>query len=172
MLDEIRALVYETTLGPGPHATLGRSIDGSYAYLEMSDEEWAAHQGFARALLTLAESFDPMASYPTLDVPSADLDALTSALTRSGVGAIFAGGEEPADRPLLVSDDLGLSAIAREVGAKAVNTQAVLLELRRAEVLTDKEYSSLIAGLAKLNYRFVRVEVADILLLLQAQTAT
>ncbi len=168
VLDEIRALVYETTLRPGPHATLGRSIDGSYAYLEMSDEEWAAHQGFARSLLALAESFDPMASYPTLDVPSADLDALTGALTRSGVGAIFAGGEDPTDRPLLVSDDLGLSAIAREAGAEAVNTQAVLLELRQAEVLTDKEYSSLIARLTQLNYRFVRVDAADILRLLGA----
>ena len=49
-----------------------------------------------------------------------------------------------------------------------MNTQAVLLELRREDVLTDEEYSSLIARLALLNYRFVRVEAGDILRLLEA----
>ena len=49
-----------------------------------------------------------------------------------------------------------------------MNTQAVLVELRREKALTDGEYSSLIAKLAQLKYRFVRVDAEDILRLLEA----
>ena len=89
-------------------------------------------------------------------------------VTEAGVSSIFAGGEDLEDRPLLVSDDLGLANLARGFGVKAVNTQAVLQELRRVGELTDQEYSSLIAQLALLNYRFLQVETADILRLLEA----
>ena len=81
---------------------------------------------------------------------------------------MFAGGADPDDRPLLVSDDLGLATLAREFGGKAANTQAVLEELRRSSQLTDEQYSTLVARLAKLHYRFVRVEAADIHRLLKA----
>ena len=89
-------------------------------------------------------------------------------VTEAGVSSIFAGGEDPEDRPLLISDDLGLANLARGFGVEAVNTQAVLQELRRVGELTDQEYSSLIARLALLNYRSLQVETADILLLLEA----
>ena len=94
---------------------------------------------------------------------------LPSALvTEAGVSSIFARGEDPEDRPLLVSDDLGLANLARGFGVEAVNTQAVLQELRSVGELTDEEYSSLIARLALLNYRFLQVEGADIVRLLEA----
>ncbi len=89
-------------------------------------------------------------------------------MTEAGVSSIFAGGEDPEDRPLLISDDLGLANLARGFGVEAVNTQAVLQELRRVGELTDQEYSSLIARLALLNYRFLQVDTADILRLLEA----
>ena len=89
-------------------------------------------------------------------------------VTEAGVSSIFAGGEDPEDRPLLISDDLGLANLARGFGVEAVNTQAVLQELRRVGELTDQEYSSLIARLALLNYRFLQVDTADILRLLEA----
>ena len=89
-------------------------------------------------------------------------------MTEAGVSSIFAGGEDPEDRPLLISDDLGLANLARGFGVEAVNTQAVLQELRRVGELTGQEYSSLIARLAALNYRFLQVETADILRLLEA----
>ena len=89
-------------------------------------------------------------------------------MTEAGVSSIFAGGEDPEDRLLLISDDLGLANLARGFGVEAVNTQAVLQELRRAGELTDQEYSSPIAQLALLNYRFLQVETADILRLLEA----
>ena len=168
VLDEIQQLVYEATLGAQPRGYVGKNIDGTYAWMEMSEEEWTEHQEFARSVLALAESFEPIPAYRALDAASDDLETLESALTGASVGALYAGGEDPEDRPLLVSDDLGLSAIARASRIGAVNTQAVLLELRREDVLTDEEYSSLIARLALLNYRFVRIEAGDILRLLEA----
>ena len=168
VLDEIQQLVYEATLGAQPRGYVGKNIDGTYAWMEMSEEEWTEHQEFARSVLALAESFEPIPAYRALDAASDDLETLESALTDASVGALYAGGEDPEDRPLLVSDDLGLSAIARASRIGAVNTQAVLLELRREDVLTDEEYSSLIARLALLNYRFVRIEAGDILRLLEA----
>ena len=167
-LDEIQQLVHETTFGGQPGGYVGKNLDGSYAWTELSGKQWGEHQKFARSVLALAESFEPIASYPMLDVPPDGLETLAGVVTHAGVGAIYAGDQNPADRPLLVADDLGLSEIARALGVKAVNTQAVLLELRRSEMLADDEYSSLIARLARLNYRFVRVDAADILRLLEA----
>ena len=64
VLDEVRTLLYEVTLGQRPRATLAKNIDGSYILLEVSDQEWAERQEFARSLLDLASSFEPIASYP------------------------------------------------------------------------------------------------------------
>ena len=167
VLDAIRELVHEKSLGPRPMGSLHRNIDGSYVLIEMTDEEWGKQQEFARSLLALADSLDPIAAYPSLDVEASHLESLAGALTTAGVGAIFAGDAAPDLRPTLVSDDLGLAEIARAYGARAVNSQAALRELRRAGILTDEEYSSLIAQLAQLNYRFVQVEAVDILRLLE-----
>ncbi len=109
-----------------------------------------------------------MPSYPVLDVEPNAPELFTDVLGNAGVAAIFAGGEDPQPRPLLVSDDLGLATLGGALGAKAVNTQAVLLELRRSGALTDEQYSALVARLAQLRYRFVRVEAADIHRLLEA----
>lgn len=168
VVDELRNLVIETTVGAQPNGHVGKNIDGTYGLIEMSEEEWDRHQSFARSVLALAESFLPIASYPELDMDSDDVEQLSAWVTEAGVGAIFAGGEEPESRPLLVSDDLGLANLARGLSIEAVNTQSVLRELRRADEVTDDEYSSLIAQLAVLNYRFLQVETVDILRLLEA----
>ncbi len=168
VIDELRSLVIETSVGARPSGHMGRNIDGTYALIEMSEEEWGHQQDFACSVLSLAESFDPIASYPELNVDSNDIEQFSGLVTEAGVSSIFAGGEDPEDRPLLVSDDLGLANLARGFGVEAVNTQAVLQELRRVGELTDQEYSSLIARLVALNYRFLQVEPADILRLLEA----
>ena len=168
VIDELRNLVIETTVGAQPNGHVERNIDGTYALMEMSEEEWSQHQDFARSVLSLAESFEPIASYPELDVGSDDIEQLTALVTEAGVGSIFTGGENPEDQPLVVSDDLGLANLARGFGVEAVNTRAVLQELRRTGEVTDEEYSSFIAQLAVLNYRFLQVETADILRLLEA----
>ena len=84
-------------------------------------------------------------------------------LTPAGVGAVYAGDEQPTDGLILVSDDLGLSGFARSLGINAVNTQGVLWELSRSNVITSETYSSLIEKLLLLNYWFVRVSADDIL---------
>lgn len=168
VLDELRQLVYETTLPKRPRGHIGKNLDGSYSLVELSDDEWAAHAGFTRSLLELAESFEAMPSYPVLDAEPDTRAVFADALGNAGVAAIFAGGGDADERPLLVSDDLGLATLASAFGAKAVNTQAVLLELRRSGELTDEQYSAFVARLAQLHYRFVRVEAADIHRLLEA----
>ncbi|MYB42498.1 MAG: tetratricopeptide repeat protein [Chloroflexi bacterium] len=168
VLDEVRTLLYEVTLGKRPRATLARNTDGSPVLLEVSDQEWADRQEFARSLLEFASSFETIASYPVLDVEPDHLEALADLVTQSGVGALYAGDEAAPERPLLVSDDLGLANLTRALGGEAVNTQAVLLELHRERILTDMEYSGLIARLAQLGYRFVRLDAEDILRLLEA----
>ena len=168
VIEELRNLVIETTVGARPSGHVGRNIDGTYSLMEMSEEEWTHQQDFARSVLSLAESLEPVASYPELNVDSNDFEHLSALVTEAGVSSIFAGGEDLEDRPLLVSDDLGLANLARGFGVEAVNTQAVLQELRSVGELTDEEYSSLIARLALLNYRFLQVEGADIVPLLEA----
>ena len=75
---------------------------------------------------------------------------------------VYAGDEHPSGKLLLVSDDLVLSIYARSVGIDAVNTQAILSELHRSDLITDEGYSVLVEWLALLNYRFVRVRPVDI----------
>ena len=168
VLDSLRTWVYEATLGSRQQATLGRNIDGTYTYIEMTDDAWAERQGFARSVLELAESFEPIAAYPALEADPALLEIMGVALTQDAVGALFAGDEGSGDQPILVSDDLIIAELAQVYGIRGVNTQAVLRELRRAEVVTDEEYSSLIGRLAQLNYRFIQVTADDILRRLEA----
>lgn len=163
VLDEVRTLLYEVILGKRPRATLARNTDGSPVLLEVSEQEWAERQEFAQSLLEFASSFESIASYPVLDIESDHLEALADLVTQAGVGALCAGDEAAPERPLLVSDDLGLANLARALGGEAVNTQAVLLELHRERILTDMEYSGFIARLAQLGYRFVRLNAEDIL---------
>lgn len=168
VLDSLRAWVYEATLGRRHQATLGRNIDGTYTYIEMTDDAWSERQDYARSVLDLAESLEPVPAYPLLDADQSLIEIMEVVLTPDAVGAVFAGDEGDGDRPVLVSDDLAIAELARVRGVRGVNTQAVLRDLRRANVLTDEEYSSLIGRLAQLNYRFIQVGADDILTLLEA----
>ena len=169
VIDDLRQLVYETALPKRPQGQMGKNLDGSYSWVELSDDEWAEQAEFARSLRDLAESFEAVPSYPVLDAEPDTLELFADALGHAGVATIFAGGEDPHHRPVLVSDDLGLATLAGVFGAKAVNTQALLLELRRSGELTEEQYSAFVARLVQLQYRFVRVEAADIQRLLEAK---
>ena len=168
VLDALRAWVYEATLGRRQQATLGRNIDGTYTYIEMTDDAWSERQDYARSVLDLAESLEPVAAYPLLEADPSLIEIMEAVLTADAVGAVFAGHDGEGDLPILVSDDLAIAEVARVRGVRGVNTQAVLRELRRANVLTDEEYSSLIGRLAELNYRFIQVHADDIFTLLEA----
>ena len=166
VIDEIQNVNY-TTKGVGPvSGYLGKSSDGRYALTEVSEQDWAGWQEFVRSVLEFAESFDLIASYPMLDAD--DTENLVDVLTAAGVGAIYAGDEQPSAALVLVSDDLGLSSVARSLGIGAVNTQAVLGELLRSSVITGEAYSSWIERLALLNYWFVQVHAEDIVRRLEA----
>lgn len=168
VVDEVRQMVFDVTVGAQPGGYVGRNVDGSYVWVELTDEQWHEHQEFARSLLDFAESFAATAAYPAAEAEYESVQQLRELLTDSGAGAIFAGDDGAAGRPLLVSDDFGLAEIAGALGIPTVNSQAVLLELRRSEILSDLEYSSKIAEMARLSYRFVRVNAADLQRLLEA----
>ena len=167
VIDELRQLVYETTTVAQPFGHVAKNFGGTYSLVEMSSEKWEDYQNFVCSVLSLAESFDPITSYPELDVDSEVIEQLSELITDAGVGSIFAGGENPDDRPLLVSDDFGLANLAREIGVDAVNMQGVLRELLRSEVLTQDEYSRFVVCLVMLNYQFVQVNSTDIFTLLE-----
>ena len=133
---------------------------------EVSEKAWVDWVEFVRSVLALAESFERIASYPLLDTD--DSSQYFKTLTPAGAGAVFAGDENPSGGLLLVSDDLALSTVARACGVDAVNTQAVLEELKRFDVITEDKYSSSIERLARLNYWFVRVNTDDIMRRLEA----
>ena len=112
------------------------------------------------SVLEFAESFDRMPAYPLLETN--DPKHLAETLTHAGVGAVFAGNEQPATGHLLISDDLGLSNVARSFGTGSVNTQAFLQDLLRVEIIIGEEYSSYVENLVLLNYWFVQVTSEDI----------
>ena len=149
-----------------PSGYLGTDDDGKGMLTEVSEKAWADWVDFVRSVLALAESFARIASYPLLDTD--DSSQYFKTLTPAGAGAVFAGDENPTRRLLLVSDDLALATVARAFGTDAVNTQAILEELKRLDAITEEKYSSSIERLARLNYRFVRVNADDIMRRLDA----
>ena len=149
-----------------PSGYLGTGTDGRGMLTEVSEKAWVDWVEFVRSVLTLADSFERIASYPLLDTD--DISQFFDTLMPAGAGAVFAGEEHPTDGLLLVSDDLALSTVARAYGIDAVNTQAVLAELQHTNVLTEEKYSSSIERLAQLNYWFVRVNADDIIRSLEA----
>ena len=161
VFDEIQHDVYQMKIGRAPSGYAGKDEKGRYTLTEMTEGAWRKWREFLRSVLELAESIERIPSYPLLSVkdPEATLDALTPA----GAGAVFVG-EEPIDkRPVLISDDLALSNVARSTGLGAVNTQAILEELSRSNIISDEQYSSMVEELALMNYWFVRVSANDVL---------
>ena len=161
VIDEIQQVAFVTKINGPAFAYLGKEGDGRYTWAEMPKSYWIQRKEYLGAVLNLAESFEPVAAYPLLG--SSDFETLVEVLTPAGVGAVYAGDEQPTDGLVLVSDDLGLSGFARSIGINTVNTQGVLWELSRSNVITSETYSSLIEKLLLLNYWFVHVSADDIL---------
>ena len=166
VIDELRQLACTTQRSGNSSGFLGKGDDGRYALSEVPDTHWVSWQEFLQSVLQLAESFDRIPSYRMLDV--GDIEGHIAALTEASVGAVYAGDEHPSAKLLLVSDDLFLSSYARSIEIDAVNTQAVLLDLHRSELIADQAYSVWVEWLASLNYRFVRVRPVDIVRRLEA----
>ena len=165
VVDELHVTLFDTE-ETVPAGYLGSDGEGHGIMTEVSEGAWKEWIEYIRSVLELAESFERTASYHLLDAD--DSPQLFETLTQAGAGAVFAGSEQPVAELLLISDDLALSSVARSFGIDAVNTQAVLEELQRSDVITDDEYSSMVGRLAQLNYWFVRVGADDILRSLEA----
>ena len=166
VIDEIQQLAYTMRWSGNPYGYLGKGDDGRYALAEVPETHWMIWREFLQSILQLAESFERVPSYRMLDV--GDIDGPIAAFTETGVGAAYASDEDQSARLLLVSDDLVLSVFARSTGMDAVNTQAILVELRRSNVITDELYSSFIERLASLNYTPVLVRPEEIIRSLEA----
>ena len=161
VFDEIQNDVYQMGIGPAPSGHAGKDEEGQYTLSEMTEDAWKERQAFARSVLELADTFERIPSYTMLDAdnPQAAIDVLTPA----GAGAVFVGEEQSKVRPVLIADDLPLANVARATGLGAVNSQALLIELHRSDVIAAEEYSSKIEKLVLMNYWFVRINAKDIL---------
>ncbi len=159
--DEIQEHVYQMRIDGAPSSHVGKDEEGRYTLTEITDDAWKKRQAYALSVLELAESFERIPSYPmlTADEHKKTIDVLTLA----GAGAVYAGDEQSQVAPVLVSDDLVQSHLARSFGLGTVNSQALLMELLRSDVITAEEYSANIEQLVLLNYWFVRVRAEDIL---------
>ena len=140
VIDELQNTFASTVIEPAHAGSLGKE--------------------FVRTLLEFAESFERISSYPLLRADKRE--DLIENLTNAGAGAIYAGDDQMGSNLLIVSDDFGLSIVARSRGINSVNTQDLLEELRRSDIITSEAYSSWIEQLTSLNYSFVRVRPEDI----------
>ena len=166
VFDETQNDVDRMKIGPAPSGYMGKDEEGRYRLTEMTDEVWEERRAYAHAVLELADTFERIPSYALLDAD--DPKRAIEALTPAGAGAIFAGDEQFEVRPILILDDLPQANIARWLGFGAVNSQALLTDLLRSNVITEVEYSSKIEELVLMNYWFVRISARDILWSLEA----
>ena len=166
VFDEIQNSVYTMKAGGTPVGHMGKDEEGRYTRTEMPEKVWRERQAYALSVLELAESLERIPSYPMLDAD--EPEQTISALTPAGAGAVFAGDDQSETRPVLISDDLVQSIVARSLGLGAVNSQALLVELLRSGVITAEEYSSRVEQLVLMNYWFVRISADDILRRLEA----
>ena len=161
VFDEILNNVYSMRMDGTPSRHMGKDEEGRYTMTDIPEEASKVRQEFGLSVLELAESFERIPSYPMLvaNEPEKTIDVLTPA----GAGAVYAGDNQSEVRPVLVSDDLVQSNVSRYLGIGTVNTQALLQELLRTEVISDQEYSSRIEQLVLMNYWLVGIRAEDIL---------
>ena len=162
VFDGLQAWAVESRMRGGRSGFIGRAADGRYTISEPSEDVWNEWQKKVESVLDLAGSLDLVPSYGLLDVD--DVEQAVAAFTPSGAGSIWAGEEGDGEAPVLVSDDLALSKVARAFGKDAINTQNILLECLRSSALTAEDYSRLVGRLASMNYWFVRVRSDDIVI--------
>ena len=166
VIDELQQFYFSLAGNVSPAGYLNRGFGGGHELTEISVDAQMERRAFVHSVLEFAESFDRIPAYRLLETD--DPKHLSETLTHAGVGAVFAGNEQQATGHLLISDDLGLSSVARSFGASTVNTQALLDDLLRVEIITGEEYSSYIENLVLMNYWFVRVTSEDIVRRLRA----
>ncbi len=166
VFDEIQNVVYQMRTDRAPIGHVGKDEDGQYTGTDITEQNWIERQAYADSVLELADSLERIAAYPML--AANEPEKAINALTLAGAGAVYSGDEQSDVRPVLVSDDHLQSVVARSLGLGVGNSQALLVELLRSDVITAEEYSSWIEQLVLMNYWFVRVGADDILRRLEA----
>ena len=164
--DELQNVVNTMRMSRPPVGHMGKDEEGLYTHVELPEDDWLKRLEYAESVLELADSFERIPSYLLLDAN--EPGELMVALTPAGAGAVLAGDKLPMAKQVLVSDDRLQSDIARSLGVGTVNTQLLLFELARTEVITYEEYSSYVEDLARMNYWYVRIGPQDILQRLEA----
>ena len=147
VIDELHEVYFnEIVVGSAAAGSLGKTSEGEYMMTQVSEGERRRQTEFVRSVLEFAESFERIPSYRLLD--AGDIEPLVNVLSWASVGTVCSADEELGAELPLLCDDLGLANLARSLGIGAVNTQAILGDLRRADAITDDEYSLSIERLA------------------------
>ena len=166
--DEIQNMVHSIMMTGRPSGSMGLDEGGRRTISDISDIAWAEWEAYVYSVLELAESLERMPMYPLLDADR--YEDLSLALTRAGVGAVYAGEEGGGVNSFLLSDDIALSKFASAEGMNVVNTQTLLLGLLGSKHITESQYSSYIERLALLNYSIVVCGPEDVLRRLEASS--
>ena len=161
VFDEIQEEVFQMKLSNAPSGYMGKSEDGRYTLTETPEDSWRKLKRYASSVFELAKVFERIPSYPILSID--EPQEIVEMLKPSGAGAVYLGDEEFEVDPVLISDDLALSRLARSRDISVANSQALLVELLHSDIITEGTYSSKIEELALMNYWFVRVSAQDIL---------
>ena len=167
VVDEIRNSILAARQN-GTVAYIVKSGDGQYKWLPMSEQDFAEQQEYLNSVLDFAETLARIPAYRILDFDGTE--NLVEVLGGSGVGTVFASGEVEEFDPVLIADDHGLASIARSLTRTVVNTQSLLQELLRSQIITDEDYSDGIERLALLHYEFVNIRPEDIVRRLEANS--
>ena len=150
---EIQNMMNMIQVAGQPYGNLGKDRTGQRTISKMPEVVWTEWVEYVQSLLELAKSLERMPMYPLLDV--ARHEDLSSALTRVGVGAVYAGYEEQGAKSVLVSDDLFLSMFGSAEGVGTVNTLFLLAELRDSGIISEGDFSSYVERLILMNYSLV-----------------
>ena len=160
VFDDLQNLAFEARTLAQKSGFIGRANDGSYTISDVPEGGWTWWQERVEAVLDFARTLELVPSYGLLDGDNVEL---VPTLTPAGAGAVWTGGEDADNVPLLVSDDLALSKIAAALGVAGVNTQDLLLDSYRSGRLGDAEYTAFVERLATMNYWYVQVRSGDII---------
>ncbi len=161
VFDDLQNMTFNLKMMGQPPGFIGKTEDGRYAISDIPKDAQQRWQEDVEAIRDFASSLELVPSYGLLDTP--DVEQLVSTLTPAGAGSVWVGNTEPAEYPLLVSDDLALSKVANAFGTNTVNTQALIFDLHQSDALSSADYSRLVERLTALNYWFVRVRAEDII---------
>ena len=161
VFDDLQNMTFDLKMMGQPPGFIRKTDDGRYAISDIPKDAQQRWQEDVEAIRDFASSLELVPSYGLLDTP--DVEQLMSTLTPAGAGSVWVGNTDPAEYPLLVSDDLALSKVANAFGTNTVNTQALIFDLHQSDALSSADYSRLVERLAAMNYWFVRVRAEDII---------